>query len=221
MKRTKSTSERDRFRRTFLLAAGTLATFSLACLGWVGWSLADAALVEARQGSRLDRAMHELDPELSSVDRLSSAASSPTPAEWPELSEGDLVGRIEIGNLGISAIVLAGNGTRTLRRAVGHIPGTSLPGEEGNVGLAGHRDSFFRRLGEVSKGDVIRMLTPYGKMTYEVDRVFVVDPEDVHVLEPRGNGEVLTLVSCYPFYYVGPAPRRFIVQARRLEMDGG
>jgi sortase A len=187
--------------------AGTLAVLSLGCLGWVGWSIADAALVEARHGAQLEESLHLAERTVSSPHGDWS---------WPELSEGELVGRIEIESLGIRAMVLWGNSARTLRRAVGHIPGTSLPGQEGNVGMAGHRDSFFRDLAGASEGDMIRVRTPYGTVAYEVNAVFVVRPEEVHVLDPPPTGEILTLVSCYPFYYVGPAPKRFIVQAQRV-----
>lgn len=191
------------------LTAAALGTFGLGCLIWVVWSLADAALAEAHHGAQLAEARQALEGIPSSA--------APVALEWPDLSEGDLVGRIEIDRLGITAIVLAGTGARTLRRAVGHIPGTALPGEDGTVGIAGHRDSFFRELEGAAEGDVITLRTPLGTMNYEVTRVFVVDPEDVHVLDPHPDQEILTLVSCYPFYYVGPAPKRFIVQARRLD----
>jgi LPXTG-site transpeptidase (sortase) family protein len=193
-------------RSSAFLVAGALASLSLACLGWVGWSIADARLVEARHGVQLER--------LEVPDQIRTGSS--VPWTWPELSEGDLVGRIEIERLGIDAIVLAGIGNRTLRRAVGHISGTALPGEGGNVGLAGHRDTFFRELQGVDKGDIIDVSTPHGTARYQVDSVFVVEPRDVHVLDAPADGEVITLVSCYPFYYVGPAPQRFIVQARRM-----
>jgi sortase A len=195
------------------LAAGTLGAFGLGCLMWVGWSLADAALAEAHHGAQLAEVRQVLEEAPSSAASVSIA--------WPDLAEGDLVGRIEIDRLGISAIILAGTGARTLRRAVGHIPGTSLPGEDGTVGIAGHRDSFFRKLEGAAEGDVIRLLTPLGTMNYQVTRAFVVDPEDVHVLDSHADREILTLVSCYPFYYVGPAPQRFIVQAHRLEAPAG
>lgn len=206
---TRKSNRRPGARRSSaFLAAGAIATLSLGCLGWVGWSIADARLVEARQGAQLERL------EIPDQTRPDSSV----PWIWPELSEGDLVGRIEVERVGIDAIVLAGIGSRTLRRAVGHIPGTALPGEGGNVGLAGHRDTFFRELQGVDKGDIIAVSTPHGTARYQVDSVFVVEPRDVHVLDAPANGEMITLVSCYPFYYVGPAPQRFIVQAR-LIMD--
>lgn len=123
------------------------------------------------------------------------------------------MGRIEIPRLGISAVVRAGSDARTLQLAVGHIPGTALPGETGNVGLAAHRDTFFRRLKDIRPDDIVRVVTPEGTFEYRVQRTNVVNPEDVWVLDPTEQ-PVLTLVTCYPFTYVGSAPQRFIVRAQ-------
>ena len=106
----------------------------------------------------------------------------------------------------------AGSDARTLQLAVGHIPGTALPGEAGNVGLAGHRDTFFRRLQNIRPDDEIRLTTPDGFFTYRVRRTVIVQPRDVWVLDPTDE-PTLTLVTCYPFSYVGSAPQRFIVRA--------
>jgi sortase A len=113
----------------------------------------------------------------------------------------------------VSAVVRAGSDSRTLRLAVGHIPGTALPGEPGNVGLAAHRDTFFRRLGEIREHDEVRIVTPEGTFSYRVQGTQVVNPSDVWVLDPT-DAPALTLVTCYPFTYVGSAPRRFIVRAQ-------
>ena len=100
----------------------------------------------------------------------------------------------------------------TLNRGVGRIAGTANPGESGNIGIAGHRDGFFRGLKDVGPGDKIEMVTQSRVETYVVDHVVIVDPSDVSVLEPRPQPS-LTLVTCYPFYYLGSAPKRYIVQA--------
>ena len=102
----------------------------------------------------------------------------------------------------------------TLNRAVGHIGDTALPGADGNTGIAGHRDGFFRGLKDIGPGDAIEVETLRGREVYRVERTWVVDPEDVSVLEPT-PGRSLTLVTCYPFYHVGPAPQRYIVRAAR------
>jgi sortase A len=103
----------------------------------------------------------------------------------------------------------------TLRRSVGHIPETPLPGQPGNVGLAGHRDTFFRQLHNVHKNDRIAIRTLNGEYDYVVDSLTVVKPSDVQVLASTGEN-VLTLVTCYPFNSIGHAPRRYIVRARRV-----
>ena len=92
------------------------------------------------------------------------------------------------------------------------IEGTAIPGAEGNAGIAGHRDGFFRGLKDIGPGDVIELDTLKGNESYRVERVWIVDPEDVSVLDPTST-RALTLVTCYPFYYVGSAPQRFIVRA--------
>jgi sortase A len=119
---------------------------------------------------------------------------------------------LRIPRLRIEVPVLPGTGDGTLDRAVGHIDDTALPGADGNSGIAGHRDGFFRGLKDIAEGDVIELETATLKEVYRVERTWVVDPEDVSVLDPTPT-RALTLVTCYPFYYIGPAPRRFIVRA--------
>ena len=114
--------------------------------------------------------------------------------------------------------MLPGTDDRTLDRGVGYIEGTALPGTNGNLGIAGHRDGFFRGLGEITPGDVIEVETLQETGMYRVERTWVVNPDDVSVLDPTST-PALTLVTCYPFYFIGPAPRRFIVRAVRVE-DG-
>jgi len=112
-------------------------------------------------------------------------------------------------------MVAEGIKPHTLARAAGHIPGTAFPDEPGNVGIAGHRDTFFRKLSEIHVDDVITLATPVGSFKYTVEWTRVVAPSEVDVLRST-NSAVLTLVTCYPFTYLGPAPQRFIVRARRL-----
>jgi sortase A len=110
---------------------------------------------------------------------------------------------------------MEGTSNKTLRRAVGHIAGTALPGRTGNVGIAGHRDTFFRPLRNIHSNDVITLTTRSGEYRYRVVSTKVVKPDNVGVLNSDGN-EVLTLVTCYPFYFLGSAPQRFIVRAERV-----
>lgn len=119
---------------------------------------------------------------------------------------------LKIHKVSLEVPVLEGTGDLTLNRGVGHISGTSRPGEEGNIGIAGHRDGFFRVLRDVGPGDRIELLTAGRRDIYTVDRIVLVSPSDVSVLQPRA-GQSLTLVTCYPFYFVGSAPKRYIVEA--------
>ena len=147
------------------------------------------------------------------ADRM-APQPNPTPSA-PAPSNG-VVGRLTIPRLHLSAIVREGVGEDTLRIALGHIPDTALPGEAGNVGIAGHRDTLFRKLRRVHKNDEIVFETLRGKYVYRVQSTEVVNPRDVSVLDPKPTRD-LTLVTCYPFYYVGSAPDRFIVSAREVE----
>lgn len=128
---------------------------------------------------------------------------------------GEAFGRISIPALGMSSIIVAGSDARSLEHAVGFIPGTALPGEGGNTGLAAHRDTFFRRLGDIRTNDVVTVSTVGGTYNYVVVDTQIVDPEDVWVLDPTTR-PMITLVTCYPFSFVGTAPQRFIVRAAQL-----
>jgi sortase A len=119
---------------------------------------------------------------------------------------------LRIPKLNLEVPVLNGTDRFTLNRGVGRIPGTAFPGETGNIGIAGHRDGFFRGLKDIHMGDKIELLTAKGTDIYTVDRILITDPSDVSVLD-SGTKPALTLVTCYPFHYIGPAPRRFIVEA--------
>ncbi len=123
-----------------------------------------------------------------------------------------VLGKIDIPQVGISAMIAEGDDRHTLMRAVGHIPGTAMPGQPGNVVLAAHRDTFFRPLRKIHEGDAIELTTWNGSYRYRVESIQVVGPKDIGVLKPTSESK-LTLVTCYPFYFVGSAPKRFIVRA--------
>jgi sortase A len=112
--------------------------------------------------------------------------------------------------------ILEGTKPQTLRLGVGHIGGTAHPGEPGNIGIAGHRDTFFRDLKDIRASDEIQIQTATGLSRYEVDWVRIVAPGDTRVLAPSA-GSAITLVTCYPFHYIGAAPERFIVHARSAD----
>ena len=119
---------------------------------------------------------------------------------------------LRIPRIHLEAPVLRGTDEITLNRGAGQIAGTAAPGEKGNIGIAGHRDSFFRNLKDISQGDVIELETTSASTTYVVERILITGPDDTSVLQPSGE-QTLTLVTCYPFNFIGPAPRRFVVQA--------
>jgi sortase A len=125
---------------------------------------------------------------------------------------------LRIKKLGLEVAVLEGTDDLTLNRAVGHIEDTPRPGENGNVGIAGHRDGFFRGLKDIVKGDTLELETLSGTQTYRVSDIWIVQPEDVYVLDPTPEPSI-TLVACYPFYFVGHAPQRYIVRATRSSTD--
>jgi sortase A len=169
-------------------------------LSYCGFVMVDAWVFQQRESRNLDRLL----------DHSPKARGGP-----PAIAVKGLIGRLEILRLGLSVVLIEGDDPRTLRRAVGHIPGTPLPGQPGNVALTGHRDTFFRPLRNIRANDIIVVTTLQGEYRYRVVSTRVVRPDNVAVLNPSEN-EILTLVTCYPFYFVGAAPVRFIVRAERL-----
>jgi sortase A len=131
------------------------------------------------------------------------------------IERGDVIGRVDVDRLGISVAVVEGAREGDLAHAAGHLVGTALPGQPGNAAIAAHRDTFFRPLRNIRPNDMVRVTTPEGEFRYRVVWTRIVEPDDVAVLHPDGKEE-LTLITCYPFYYVGEAPRRFIVRAKRV-----
>src|ERR1035437_4902699 len=181
-------------------------------LGYCGFALVDAWIFQRRESRELDRLLRDRGVTSQGKPQPESGTS---PKDATAAAADGLIGRIEIPRLLLSAVVVEGVDKTTLRRAVGHIPGTALPGQAGIVGLAGHRDTFFRLLKDLKIKDKVRFSTLAGNFNYEVESLRVVEPDNVGVLAPSGNN-VLTLVTCYPFNYVGPAPERWIVRARQV-----
>lgn len=194
-------------------------------LEWVLWALALAA-ASTLTWVALDRVVHQRQQarqlrQLAPAARHLPVALPAAPiAARPALADGELVGYLEIPAAGIAEFVASGIDPLTLRRGVGHVPGTALPGEPGNVGLAGHRDTVFRGLREVELGDPIRLVTAAGAFEYRVESLQTVTPDRGDVLAPSA-APTLTLVTCFPFDFVGRAPLRFIVRARQVEPGQG
>lgn len=204
--------------RSFFLIIGVLA------LSYCAFALLDARLYQAYQSWRFQQAVDGLKPPVGSAEHPQPPPLAPALVEanraGPESlgiagRRGSPVGRIEIGAIGLTAMILEGIDKGTLRRAVGHIPGTPLPGQQGNVAIAGHRDTFFRALRNIRKDHEITLTTLNGSYLYRVDSTKVVAPEDTEVLDDSDEA-ILTLVTCYPFTFIGHAPKRFVVRARRI-----
>jgi LPXTG-site transpeptidase (sortase) family protein len=136
----------------------------------------------------------------------------------PAPSAGKLIGRLEAPSVKMSTAVLEGSDDATLSRGAGHIEDTPYPGEAGNVGIAGHRDTVFRPLRNIKVGDALDLTTTDRVYRYKISKTLIVGPDDVYVLDPT-KSPTLTLVTCYPFEYVGHAPRRFIVQAQLIKEE--
>jgi len=175
------------------------AAIGVALLAWYGLVVAETALYQRAESSTLDRVVKG---KVVGTNAPLSRAAQPH----------QLIGRLEIPRVHMSVMVVDGDDEGTLKTAAGHLPDTPLPWEFGNSAVAGHRDSFFRPLRDVHVSDRVRIVTPQGAFHYVVARLRVVEPDDVSVLATRDRSSI-TLVTCYPFNYVGQAPKRFIVQA--------
>jgi sortase A len=184
-----------------LIIGGALA------LGWYAYLRVDALRVQRAASRLLDqqKMQHEQSVQTRSVPHA-IVVVPPRP--------GEPIGRLEIPRLHVSAMVLEGTTSKVLRVAAGHVTGTALPGAAGNVAIAAHRDTFFRALRDVRDKDLILVTTPYGTFRYVVEATEIVNPTDVEVLRRTHHPE-LTLVTCYPFIYIGAAPKRFVVHAQQ------
>lgn len=186
-----------------------VTSWLLLCLEWMLLGIAIGTLgiygyesVEARRFQAEQTAAFEL---------AAKAERAPI-----RVAQGGLVGMLDVPRLNLSTPVIEGDDDRTLKRSVGHLPDTPMPWEMGNSAIAGHRDGLFRPLKDVKVGDEIRVRTTTDELLYRVTNTAIVNPDDLSVLAPRPSGASLTLITCYPFYFVGSAPQRFVVHAERL-----
>lgn len=187
-------------RRLADAAAAVFAAIGVGALAYVALVVVDARVYEAQARARL------------------AVFSVPPPAPHPR-REGDLLGEIHSTRIGLRAVIAEGDSPAVLRRAVGHVADTAAPGEPGNIALAAHRDTLFRPLRHVRVGDVVTVTTGGREVHYEVEWTAVVAPDALEVLEPT-EGHALTLITCHPFSFVGPAPNRFVVRARARHAAG-
>ena len=172
-----------------------LAGIAIGCFGFYAYETVEARRFQAEQ-----------------ADEFARAARAYAPVT---VRSGGLLGMLDVPRLKLTAPVIQGDDDATLKRAAGHLPDTALPWENGNTAIAGHRDGLFRPLKDIKVGDEIRFRSSRDEFRYRVTDTSIVKPDDLSVLEPRGTAS-LTLITCYPFYYVGNAPNRFIVRAERV-----
>jgi sortase A len=177
---------------------GALMMGGAAVLAWYSWALHERDVAQRRAKEWLNR---------------TTELHRPAPA--PPVRHGDVIGELDIPRLRVSVMVFEGDDAGVLGHGAGHIPGTALPPGGGNIGIAAHRDTWFRPLRIIRSNDVLTLKTPAGTSRYSVTETEIVRPSDVGVLA-RAPGRDLTLVTCYPFFYIGNAPERFIVHARKI-----
>ena len=187
-----------RRRRLLTWLGSALIVGGAVVLAWYSWTLNQRAAAQ-----RLAKEWLYRTPEI----------HPPTPA--PPVRRGDVIGELEIPRLQLSVMVFEGDDAGILGYGAGHIPGTALPSGSGNIGIAAHRDTYFRPLRVIHANDVITLKTPTGTSRYAVTETEVVRPSAIGVLS-RAPGRDLTLVTCYPFSFAGSAPERFIVHARKI-----
>ena len=200
------------------MRAGLFQRKAVQGVEWLLWMAATVCLGTVFFSSLLAIRSHQQAFAMVAHSRSTPGTGGPAAKDGarPETRHaGDVIGRLEIPTLGLSVPVTAGIETSSLLRGVGHIEGTAYPGGLGTLGLAGHRDTYFRPLRRIQTGMDIRVTDESGTYHYEVDSTEIVTPEQVDVLAIRSRPE-LTLVTCYPFDYVGAAPNRFIVHAHLL-----
>lgn len=184
----------------------------LSCLGYVGYVTASAAVFQRHAKEELEVLRTEAGYQPASFGASLSQPITPLLAGVDD--DPGLIGLLEIPRLGISTPVLADDDKRALDLGIGHLPDTPRPWEPGNTAVAAHRDTIFRPLKDVRIGDLVTLRTPHGDFEYQVRETKIVQPTDLSVLSPL-ESDALTLITCYPFYYVGSAPKRFIVHAMR------
>jgi sortase A len=191
--------------RVLRAACYVFLTVGIMALGYAGYAV-------------LDRYWYQ-GVETSKFETVSTPAETRA-IEVVPIANGGVIGEIEVPRLKLKAIVVQGDSENLLRRAVGHLPETALPGQAGNVGLAGHRDGLFRPLRDVRPGDLITLRTQGREFQYQVQWTAVVPPTAVRVLQPTSE-PALTLITCFPFHYVGAAPERFVVRAGKVSVLSG
>ena len=180
-------------------------------LAWAGYAVFSTRSAQREYRDALEVKRPALPPEPSK------------PALPTTMPLGEPIGTLRVPRLGLSAVVAEGDDKPVLDDAAGHLPDTALPWNDGNAAVAAHRDGLFRPLKGIKIGDTLRFETVHGDFEYRVKETYIVEPDDIWVLNPTLE-PTLTLISCYPFNFIGHAPKRFIVKAERLpvsQLTGG
>jgi sortase A len=175
----------------------TLLGVGIGCVGTVGLVSLEAYRFERSQAAAFERSATE------------------APDRTVPTKPGSLVGLLSVPRLGLSTAVVEGDDSKSLKLSAGHLPDTPWPWQPGNSAIAAHRDGRFRALRKIKVGDEVRLRTSHGELRYQVRELSIVEPDDLSVLA-QTEKPALTLITCYPFTYVGNAPQRFIVRAERL-----
>ena len=194
--------------RSLAIFSGMFAVIGLTLLGHWAMETISATRFQNRQSHAFEQ-----HPPTNQPPRNGLRSGLP-PRSAPPI-EGSAIARLTIPDIGMAVTVVEGTSSSDLTIGPGHIPTTPVPGEPGNVGIAGHRDTVFRPLRWIRTGQLINLTTRRGQDLYRVVSTTIVDPTDIQVLQPTRK-DTLTLVTCYPFRFIGPAPKRFVVRADRL-----
>ena len=202
-------------------AADLLMLVGIASMLLFAWSLLDGTYYQHTQKILFEKQVAEGDdPGIAKQIALPDPPPRPSVAfqllskpPRPPARDPLLIGELDVPRLGLSVMVREGMDAATLRRAVGHVPSTALPGQLGNFVMIAHRDTFFRPLRDLEKGDTVQIVTTRGRFSYTVESLEVVAPEGVRLTAPKAEA-IATLITCFPFNYVGTAPRRFVARAR-------
>ena len=199
-----------------------LIVAGLALIAWPVYVSTDSAIAQwsgRRQLARAvqaERALKSQAPVRDAQDET-IVVRKPGTAPEPTVARGSVLGQFDVPRLGLSYVLLEGTDSRTLDRSVGHVEGTGLPGTAGNVSIAGHRDRHFRKLEWIQRDDQIVLTSPGGaQYVYRVEWSRILKPGDIQVLD-ASYGPAITLITCFPFDFVGPAPMRYVVHASQID----
>ena len=215
-----------RANRVLVWLERTLLIVGAVCLGWYGYSSIEAAQFQREQAAVFEHMLASSPIAVPPTPAVAPMHPSSPPAAKTEAfpikrpafvpTNPKMIGMLEIPRLKMTTAVMSGDDDKTLKVSAGHLPDTPRPWERGNSAIAAHRDSHFRPLKNIRVGDEIRVRTTRGDLEYRVRDIKIVTPDDLSVLKPTKE-DSLTLITCYPFNYIGSAPKRYIVRAERID----